>query len=180
VEIPTTTARSPTFRSITLSKGSYLQPDTTGRGVCGRRHGSFRGCIEARRLHGTDLPRSRIGLVEGVAPSTPGDGPRMTTPGRLGIRDAEPAPTERRPPGENPAGSWLEVASLRPRRDLGSRLLTQMLHATQSPRDPRPYLHRISPVTRNRRRSRGIHGVTSPRALAIQPSGRGPLPARSG
>jgi hypothetical protein len=36
--------------------------------------------------------------LEGVAPSTPGDGPRTTAPDRLGGRDAQPAPTERRPP----------------------------------------------------------------------------------
>jgi hypothetical protein len=36
--------------------------------------------------------------LEGVAPSTPGDGPRTTAPDRFGIRDAQPAPTERRPP----------------------------------------------------------------------------------
>ncbi len=36
--------------------------------------------------------------MEGVAPSTPGDGSSTTAPGRLGGRDAQPAPTERRPP----------------------------------------------------------------------------------
>ena len=36
--------------------------------------------------------------LEGVAPSTPGDGPRTTTPGRFGERNAQPASTERRPP----------------------------------------------------------------------------------
>ena len=35
---------------------------------------------------------------EGVAQSTPGDGPRTTTPGRFGERNAQPASTERRPP----------------------------------------------------------------------------------
>ncbi len=47
----------------------------------------------------------RLSEVEGVAPSTPGDGPRTTAPDRLGGRDAQPAPTERRPPEENPPGA---------------------------------------------------------------------------
>ena len=42
----------------------------------------------------------RLSEVEGVAPSTPGDGPRTTAPDRLGGRDAQPAPTERRRPAE--------------------------------------------------------------------------------
>jgi len=42
------------------------------------------------------------------------------------VCDAQPAPTERRPPGENPAGVRLEVASLRQRRWVGRAALDEL------------------------------------------------------
>ena len=64
--------------------------------------------------------------VEGVAPSTPGDGPRTAAPDCFGIRDALTAPTERRPPTQQkrgfrrswnfPFGAFLSLFTLRPSR----------------------------------------------------------------
>ncbi|HRE07881.1 MAG TPA: hypothetical protein PKX00_19850, partial [Opitutaceae bacterium] len=67
--------------------------------------GPTSGLAQARHLSSIamSLVVGKWAQLEGVAPSTPGDGPRTTAPDRFGIRDAQPAPTERCPPPQRKA-----------------------------------------------------------------------------
>ena len=99
-------------QALSLSKGWPTRP----------RHASR----PSKRAYGTPCPMV-LAAVEGVAPSMPGNGLRITTSGCFGLRDAQTAPTERRhSTGSGHAalqrsGVWVERRGLRgPAKKCGS------------------------------------------------------------
>ncbi len=81
-------------------RSGALQRSRTTRTDISSVGGGLAEAALARHRKQTDSTPSplRSPALEGVAPSTPGDDPRTSAPDRLVVRDAQPAPTERRPP----------------------------------------------------------------------------------